>query len=193
MSVTLVVIPASLGSQVVLGLITSLIASATVSGALSTQRYNELEAKQHQKQDNYTSAYSLDNLIAGEMNKEFQKPYATICSQYKTVFKDEDLLIKTLEEHGVENIQSEDGKIYCSLEALKFEFEKNSEDVYVMNITHKENEDLDIVNELGEEYQSNVQEQSYMNIKKNLENQNMQIDSEEVLEDNSIMITVNLE
>ena len=54
MSVTLVVIPASLGSQVVLGLITSLIASATVSGALSTQRYNELEAKQHQQQHNYT-------------------------------------------------------------------------------------------------------------------------------------------
>ena len=62
-----------------------------------------------------------------------------------------------------------------------------------MTINHNDEQDLDIVKDLGEEYQMNVQEQSYNNIKKKLENQNLEIDSEEVLEDNSIMITVNLD
>ena len=53
-------------------------------------------------------------------------------------------------------------------------------------------ENLEIVDELNEEYQMNVQEQSYMTIKKNLEKQNLTIDHEEVLEDNSIMLTINL-
>lgn len=188
MSVTLVVIPASLGSQAVLGLITTLIASTSigVGGAIASSRNTN-------KQSANESFYSYDNVVAGEMNKQYRKQYNTVCSQYKTVFKDENLLIKTLNEHGVSNIEKNDNKIYCSLDELKFEFDKNSEGIYIMNITHKENETMEIVDELGEEYQVNVQEQSYMNLKKNLENQNLKIDSEEVLEDNSIMITVNLD
>lgn len=191
MSVTLVVVPAALGSQVVLGLITSLIASATVSGAIASTTNDNINIT---SKENYNS-FSYDNLIAGAMNKDYNnnKPYQTICSQYKTAFKDETLLLKTLNEHGVENITTDNNKIYCNLESLKFEFEKDSEGVYIMNITHKENDNIDIVNELGEEYQLNAQEKSYIDLKKKIEKQNLEIDSEEVLEDNSIMITVNLD
>ena len=190
MSTTLLVIPAALGSQVVLGLITSLIAGSVAAGAVNS-------AKENFPQKNYEdiSSFSYDNLVAGEMNKQFrgENNSQMICTQYKTAFKDEELLIKTLSEHGVENIQTNKDKIYCKLDALKFEFEKNDEGVYVMTINHNDEQDLDVVKDLGEEYQMNVQEQSYNNIKKKLENQNLEIDSEEVLEDNSIMITVNLD
>lgn len=187
MSVTLVVIPASLGSQAVLGIITALVASTSigVGGAIASSKNVNANSD--------ISSFSYDNVVAGAMNKQYKKQYDTICSQYKTAFKDENLLIKTLSEHGINNIEKDNDKIYCSLDALQFEFDKNSEGIYIINITHKENETLEIVNELGEEYQVNVQEQSYMNLKKNLENQNLKIDSEEVLEDNSIMITVNLD
>ena len=187
MSVTLVVVPAALGSQVVLGLITSLIASATVSGAIASTANNT------NTEEKYITSFSYDNLVAGAMNKDYNKQGQTICSQYKTAFKDESLLIKTLNEHGVENITTANNKIYCNLESLNFEFEKDSEGVYIMDITHKENDNMDVVNELGEEYQLNAQEKSYIDLKNKLEKQNLEIDSEEVLEDNSIMITVNLD
>ena len=190
MSTTLLVIPAALGSQVVLGLITSLIAGSVVSGAINS----ESKMKEEKSYDNL-NAFSYDNLVAGELNKRIRGENAPqmICTQYKTAFKDEEILIKTLSEHGVENIQTEKDKIYCKMEALKFEFEKNDEGVYVMTINHNDEKELGIVNELGEEYQLNVQEESYNNLKKKLEAQNLEIDSEEVLDDNSIMITVNLD
>ena len=190
MSTTLLVIPAALGSQVVLGLITSLIAGSVVAGAANSTKENL-----PQKEYIDISSFSYDNLVAGEMNKKFRGENSSqmICTQYKTAFKDEEILIKTLSEHGVENIETKNSKIYCKLEMLKFEFEKNDEGVYIMTINHNEETELDVVSDLGEEYQLNVQEQSYNNIKKKLEAQNLEIDSEEVLEDNSIMITVNLD
>ena len=75
---------------------------------------------------------------------------------------------------------------------MSFEFQKGKDGIYEMYITHKENDNLNVVNELKDEYELNVQEQSYMTIKKNLEKQNLSIESEEVLDDNSIIITVNL-
>ena len=190
MSTTLLVIPAALGSQVVMGLITSLIAGSVVGGAVNSAK----EKNQMKNYDNISS-FSYDSLVAGEMNKQFRGENSSqmICTQYKTAFKDEDLLMKTLSEHGVENIETNKDKIYCKLDALKFEFEKNDEGVYVMTINHNEEEELGVVKDLGEEYQLNVQEQSYNNLKKKLEAQNLEIDSEEVLDDNSIMITVNLD
>ena len=187
MSCTLVLVPAVMGANLMVSLITTLVAGAAVSTAAGAMSSLFVEKNQSQNTDNVEQM-----MIANAMNKQYDQ-YTAICSQYKTAFKDENLLIKTLNEHGVQNITTQDGKIYGTLEALKFEFEKDSEGLYEMHITHNEGEDLSVVDELNDEYQTNVQEQSYMNIKKNLEKQNMKIDTEEVLEDNTIMITVNLE
>lgn len=189
MSCTMVLIPAALGgAQIVGSLITTLVTGAVVSTAI--------KAAGMEKNRNALNNYEAENLeqalFAKTMNEQYEQ-YQAFCSQYKTIFKDESLLIKTLSEHGVQNITSQDNKVYGNLDALKFKFEKNEEGLYIMNITHNKDEDLSVVEELNEEYQLNVQEQSYMNIKKNLEKQNLQIDTEEVLEDNSIMLTVNLE
>lgn len=190
MSCTMVLVPAALGAQLVTSLITTLVTGAAVSTAIATtnsQRNNEVNNFSAKEMESIEQA-----ILANAMSKQYDQ-YQAICSQYKTIFKDESLLIKTLSEHGVQNITSQDNKIYGNLDELKFEFEKDKEGLYIMNITHRENEDLSLVDELNEEYQLNVQEQSYMNIKKNLEKQNLKIDTEEVLEDNSIMLTVNLE
>ena len=101
--------------------------------------------------------------------------------------------LKTYQEIQFDCSTNIEDKIDCKMEGLKFEFEKNDEGVYVMTINHNDEKELGIVNELGEEYQLNVQEESYNNLKKKLEAQNLEIDSEEVLDDNSIMITVNLD
>ena len=190
MSVTLVLVPVSLGSNLVAALITSVVASAVATANNLSQERNMLKQQEHEFNNQMEIS---DMMIASAMNKKHIQQYQTFCSQYKTMFTDENLLIKTLNEHGVEDIVQQDGKIFGTLAELKFEFEKGKDGIYDMNITHKENEDMSIVDELSEEYKLNVQEQSYVNIKKNLDKQSLYIDSEEVLEDNSIMITVNLE
>ena len=190
MSVTLVLVPVSLGSNLVAALITSIAASA----ALTAQNYAEENnmTRDFEYEMNKTLS-SAEMLVANAMNKQYEKQYQTFCSQYKTIFTDENLLIKTLSEHGIEDIVNQDGKLYGTAGDIKLEFEKGKDGIYDMLITHKENEDMSIVDELSDEYKLNVQEQSYMNIKQNLEKQNLSIESEEVMEDNSIMITVNLE
>lgn len=188
MSCTLVLVPVAMGTNVIAGLVTALVSSTV----LSIAKNNELaEDTKNAQYDLYTSYQN--SMIADALTENHSHQYQTFCSEYETVFKDEQLLLKTLNEHFVENITTNNGKIYGNYENIQFEFEKNNNGLYVMHIEHKENENLDIVKELGEEYQLNVQEQSYKNIKKNLEKQNLKIDTEEVLEDNSIMLTVNLE
>ena len=194
MSCTLVLVPAVLGPQLITTLITALVAGAavTASGGKLMDNIEETRFINEVTGHQMSNAEVADMLVAREMSKQYENSQ-TICSQYKTIFKDEKLLIKTISEHGVSNIVNQNGKIYGNLDALQFEFEKDSEGLYEMHITHKGNDELTVVDELNEEYQLNVQEQSYMNIKKNLEKQNLTIDHEEVLEDNSIMLTVNLE
>ena len=187
MSCTLVLVPVAMGTNVIAGLVTSLVASTALSITKNAELTRDTE---NVKYDLYNYH---NNRIADALTENHSPQYQTFCSEYETIFKDEQLLIKTLKEHGVENITTQSDKINGNFENIQFEFEKNNNGLYVMHIEHKENENLDIVKELGEEYQLNVQEQSYKNIKKNLEKQNLKIDSEEVLEDNSIMLTVNLE
>lgn len=182
MSVTLVLVPVSLSSGVVMGLVTSLVGSI----ALTAERTREFEEERKNPLE------LTDIMVTSAMNKQYEQ-YHTLCSQYKTTFTDESLLVKTIVEHGMQNVNIENGKISGNIENIKFEFEKQTDGVYEMYITHKESDDLTIVDELKEEYQSNVQEQAYLNIKEGLENRNLYVETEEVMEDNSIMITVNLE
>lgn len=183
MSVTLVLVPTTIGSNIIMGLITSVVASAV----LTAENTREFEKERN------TLPTPDEILITSAMHQSFSEPPVKICSQYKTIFADDKLLIKTLKEHGLQNITQNGDSIYGKLDTLDFEFFKGADGVYEMHITHNENANLKVVDDLKDEYQINAQEQSYMNIKDNLEKQNLSIETEEVLEDNSIMLTVNLE
>ncbi len=114
----------------------------------------------------------------------------------ETVFMDKNLLIKTLTEHGINNVQeSLSGEIVGSIDGYKFCFTKPSEDKpYSLKISAKQSENIDEkVEDLNSEYALNVQEDTYLSVVENLKNNNMEIESEEVMDDNTIVLTVNLE
>ena len=48
----------------------------------------------------------------------------------------------------------------------------------------------DIINDLNEEYGLNIQEMTYNKIKERLDRENMRLESEAVMEDNSIVLTI---
>lgn len=115
---------------------------------------------------------------------------------FETAFMDKDILIKTLEEHGVQGISTNEfGKITGQVNDYTLEFEKMETDKpYFLKITcldkDKPEEKLD---DLSSEYALNVQEEAYLNIVEKLKANNMQVEEEEVLEDNTIVLTVNLD
>ena len=77
-------------------------------------------------------------------------------------------------------------------DAIKLFTEKN--EPYKVRITyHNENGVAELLSNLGNEYSTNAQEISYNKIKERLEYQNLEIEDEEVYEDNTIVLTINLE
>ena len=49
------------------------------------------------------------------------------------------------------------------------------------------------VNDLNSEYALNVQEEAYLSIVNKLKDNNMEVEEEEVLDDNTIVLTVNID
>ncbi len=115
--------------------------------------------------------------------------------EFQTTIMDKAALLKTLEEHGATNFQAEGNTISCNCEAFHLTFTKESkEKPYTMVATYNKDYGLnELVENLGSEYASNAQEISYNKIKERLEKQNLEIEEEEVFDDNTIVLTVNLE
>ena len=123
-----------------------------------------------------------------------QEQIDLICREYPTAFMDRDLLMKTVEEHGFPDIVDEDGTIRAVLDNIEIEFYRTDSALpYTMKILCPELcETTELTKDINDEYTLNVQEETYIKIKERLEKKNLKIDEEEILEDDSIMITVNL-
>lgn len=113
----------------------------------------------------------------------------------ETPFMNREILLKTLEEYGVQNIVEEYGKIMGKFDTYSLSFEKMEADKpYFLTISYlSKNNPEEKLNDLSSEYALNVQEESYLNIIEKLKESNMQIEEEEVMEDNTIVLTINLE
>ena len=113
----------------------------------------------------------------------------------QTKYRSEDLLKKTLEEYGAAVRVDADGGLTADFGVGKIRYERPGEDLlYEMQIYDVQNlEDmLCSIREIESEYHSNVQSYTYHRVKSHLAD-NMTIQSEEVLEDNSILITLTME
>lgn len=111
-----------------------------------------------------------------------------------TNFMDKDTLLKTLVEHGATDIIEHEGNITCDCDAFHLEFFKLQDLPYKVIISYNQDRNInDFINDINSEYCANVQEISYNKIKENLETQNLEIAEEEILDDNTIVLTINLE
>ena len=74
-------------------------------------------------------------------------------------------------------------------------FEKQETDKpYSLKISCYESDNAEEkIGDLSSEYALNVQEDAYLNIVEKLKANNMEIEDEEVMDDNTIVLTVNLE
>ncbi len=114
--------------------------------------------------------------------------------KFETTIMDKELLLKTLKEHGAVKIEEDGENISCNCETFHLEFTKTPNNPYSLRISYNEDYNPDeLVQDIGDEYTINAQEVSYNKIKERLESQNLEIENEEIYDDNTIVLTVNLE
>lgn len=183
MSVTVVSLPVLLIYGVVAAATS---AAGVIDNSIAAKKLQEQNKELHEKLKQ--SIEENDGCVNEGLLKE-------LCKEYKTVFMDKDVLKKTLEEHGLNMNKADENYLEGLIENFTVTFSReNTSEPYTMKIfCNQEFTDTTMVNDLNTEYAMNVQEETYIKLKERLEQKKMEIESEEVLEDDSIMITINLD
>lgn len=110
-----------------------------------------------------------------------------------TNYRDKELLIKTLNDFNAHGIKVKRDDIVCSVGKHRLRFIKENENYMVSLSAIKNSEQLlEELRCLDGLYKANLQEQVYKSTKEQLKQRGMMIESEEILEDNSIILTVSV-
>ena len=150
------------------------------------------EAAQKSSESNNLSIHQEDYLT----NRYSVSAENIVEHEFETPFTDKEILIKTLEEHGVIGIEElNNGEITGKVDTFSLQFSKPSAELpYKLKISCRENDSAEEkVNDVSSEYALNVQEAAYLSIVEKLKENNMQIEEESVEDDNTIVLTINLE
>lgn len=135
------------------------------------------------------SPVQVQELAQGLSATEATKP-ATI---FPTNFRNGELLFRTLKEFGVNPIWNGDG-MTCKVEHTKLKFLQTGDGPFHVEI--QDAPDLkkvfEYLSDVDDDYRRCLQSVVYERLKARVNEKNMTIESEEVLDDNSIVLTLNI-
>ncbi|MBR6979522.1 MAG: hypothetical protein IKH88_06785 [Prevotella sp.] len=120
---------------------------------------------------------------------EAQQEHKSVC--FETNFTDADLLLQTLQEHGL-HVMVEGDCFVTQFDDARIVYRRQSEDgPFVMDIGEVGDVQC-LINELDtieKEYNGNVQTYTYQRLMKNLPD-GMVVENEQMMDDNSILLTL---
>ncbi|WP_122644227.1 hypothetical protein [Luxibacter massiliensis] len=129
-------------------------------------------------------------------DKDYEQLMKTDVKSWKDIrlptnYNDKDLLEKTLREFNAKHIKVDGENIICSIESYHLKFLKGKKN-YIIELSGIKNPDrlIDELKCLDGLYKENLQQQVYVKTKERIQEQGMRIEAEEILEDNSIVLTV---
>ena len=88
----------------------------TVQKSLNSAKHSNIEFE--------SLNYKLKKLLEENNGQLSEEIVQTVCQEFDTIFLDKNLLIKTLEEHGASDLETEGDTIRCKLECFVLEFDK---------------------------------------------------------------------
>jgi len=135
--------------------------------------------------NNYGKARTADEIeISIDSNTEI----------FPTNFADKALLLKTLQGYGVNGEELENEDIQCKIENYILNFHKMGDSNYALEVKGETtlNSLYKHLTTIDEEYKHNVQEYTYKRVVEKISQSDMSIKNEEVMEDNSIVLTINI-
>lgn len=131
------------------------------------------------------AAVAIAQTQVGKVNKE---------QGFETVFNDSALLLKTLQEHGccVEQRGENELAVQTACGTLRY-FRADASEPFSLYLSEVQQPEalLEEIRQFETEYGRNVQSYTYHHIKDNLPD-NMTIVSEEVLDDDALLLTISL-
>lgn len=130
---------------------------------------------------------SLLNIVSGQRQ--------TTSRTLKTNYTDRASLVKTLREYGAVRVDSDEYNVTCDMFGMKLYYSKNFQGgSYNLEISRITDEDkcTKMLEDLDDEYKSNIQELTYKQIMERIKNQNLSVESEQICDDNSIVLTINV-
>ena len=114
----------------------------------------------------------------------------------ETRFSDSVLLEKTLNDHGFSVIKKDNGslQVTTAVGSLEFFYSEDSGSYWAHAYDLVDEEQLAAeMGEVNDEYMLNVQKNNYLMLKEQVEkSDNMSLEDEEILEDDTILLTINL-
>ena len=120
---------------------------------------------------------------------EAQQEHKPVC--FETNFNDANLLLQTLQEHGLQ-VTVEGDCFVTQFDDARIVYRRLSEDgPFVMDIGEVGDAQclIDELDSIEKEYNGNVQTYTYQRLMNNLPN-GMVVESEQMMEDNSILLTL---
>jgi hypothetical protein len=114
---------------------------------------------------------------------------------FPTNFRDGNILTRTLKEFGVNPIQGNNGDISCNVQGTHLTFRQHGDAPFSVEIKNAPSlQDIYMyISDVDDEYKRCVQAIVYEKLKQRAAEKNLSVESEEVLEDNSIVITLNIQ
>jgi hypothetical protein len=114
---------------------------------------------------------------------------------FPTNFRDGNILTRTLKEFGVNPIQGNNGDISCTVQGTHLTFRQNGDSPFSVEIKNAPSlQDIYMyISDVDDEYKRCVQALVYEKLKQRAAEKNLTVETEEVLEDNSIVITLNIQ
>ncbi len=114
---------------------------------------------------------------------------------FPTNFNNEQLLVETLREHGLQPSVEPSGEVNCYIGQSTLRFRPAERGPFSVAIENAPNlqQIFHFLSMLDDEYKRGVQTEVYENLMSRIERKNLTVESEEVLEDNSIVITLNVQ
>lgn len=118
---------------------------------------------------------------------------ATSLPAFPTNFRDGELLFKTLKEFGINPIRH-GSEIVCKVEQTHLTFRQSGDRPFQVEIRNAPDlrKVFEYLSDVDADYKRCLQEAVYRKLKVRTAEQNITIESEEVLEDNSIVLTLNI-
>ena len=132
---------------------------------------------------------------AAERDLRMVNDQFTAIYTYKTNYTDKGVLLNTLTEHGAEGITENGDKITCRLYGMDMcYYRQDGSNGFMLEIKQVSDKAQceGVIGDLNEEYGLNIQEMTYNKIKERLDSENMRLESETVMEDNSIVLTIEI-
>lgn len=153
------------------------------SPAVLEQFMNDLEQQSQRK------------IFTGGIHQAETQLHQDSVQTFPTNFRDGGILTRTLKEFGVNPIQGADGIITCTVQGTKLTFRQHGDSPFTLEMQNPPNlhEIFLYLSDVDDEYKRCVQSLVYEKLKQRAADKNLSIESEEVLDDNSIVITLNIE